>query len=99
MQQSATAIRTYRLYFRDGRSVLWQSHEVDLSSDDDARELATKMLWGRAAYACTEVWDRARHVYTVRRDCLAPALWDHRARTSRSPQYDARGLAGHVRLR
>jgi hypothetical protein len=63
MPQSTNAIRTYRLYFRDGHSVLWGSHEVDLSSDDDARALATKMLWGRATYACTEVWDRARHVW------------------------------------
>jgi hypothetical protein len=68
MRQSTTAIRAYRVYFRDIGNVLWQSHEVDLASDEEARQLATKLLWGRAAYASAEVWDRARHVCTVRRD-------------------------------
>ena len=35
--QSTTAIRSYRIYFRDARNSIAASHEVDLPSDDEAR--------------------------------------------------------------
>jgi hypothetical protein len=36
-QPTPAAIRSYRIYFRDAKNVLSQSHEVDLGSDEDAR--------------------------------------------------------------
>jgi hypothetical protein len=71
MRQSTTTaaiIRPYRLYFRSSDDVLWRSHEVDVASEEEARELGALMLDEQAAYACAEVWDRARYVCTVRRD-------------------------------
>ena len=63
-----TAIRSYRIYLRDAENALAQGHDVDLASDEDARELAVLMLNERAAYPCAEVWDRARLVCSVRRE-------------------------------
>ena len=68
MAQSASAIRPYRLYFRDASNLLARSHDVDLTSDDDARQLAVLMLVKQTAYPCVEVWDRARLVCKVRRE-------------------------------
>ena len=54
MAQAATttAIRSYRIYLRDAENVLAQGHDVDLASDEDARELAglcsTRKLFIRA---------------------------------------------------
>lgn len=36
---TTTAIRSYRIYFRDATNLLATSHDVDLGSDDDARAL------------------------------------------------------------
>ena len=65
---STIAIRSYRIYLRDASNRLARPHDVDLASDEDARELAALMLDGQAVYPCAEVWDRARLVCTVRKD-------------------------------
>ena len=69
MQSSTTAIRSYRLYLRDASDVLARADEVNLASDDEARELATLMLEEQGIYKIAEVWDRARLVCSVRREC------------------------------
>ena len=66
--QSTIAIRPYRIYLRDADNVLAQGHDVELASDDDARELATRMLGEQTTHPCAEVWDRARLVCTVRKE-------------------------------
>jgi hypothetical protein len=67
MAQSAPlAIRSYRIYFRDSLDARSQPHEVDLSSDDEARAIAESMLAERPACLSAEVWDRARLVCIVR---------------------------------
>ena len=67
MPQSAAVIRSYRIYFRDARNGIARSHEADLATDDDARQLVALMLDEQPAYPCAEVWDRSRLVCTVRR--------------------------------
>ena len=58
MQQSTTAaIRSYRIYLRDGTDLLSRVHDVDLASDEQARELAAQMLDQQNNYPCVEVWD------------------------------------------
>ena len=64
---TTTAIRSYRIYFRDGANHFATPHDVDLGSDDDARQLAILMLDGQANYPCIEVWEGARLVCDVRR--------------------------------
>ena len=49
------AIRSYRIYFRDSLDMLSPPHEVDLSSDEEARQLAGQMLDERSSCACAEV--------------------------------------------
>jgi hypothetical protein len=66
-QPKPISIRSYRIYFRDLGNALTQSHKVELTSDEDARELAALMLEESIAYSCAEVWDRARLVGTVRK--------------------------------
>jgi len=66
-QSTNTAIRAYRVYFRDGHDEIARSHDVDLASDEDARGLAVLMLDKQTAYPCVEVWDRARLVCVVRK--------------------------------
>lgn len=66
--QSATPIRGYRIYLRDADNLLVRSHDVYLTSDEEARKQAALMLDKQAGYPCAEVWDRARLVCTVRRD-------------------------------
>ena len=66
--QSTTAIRSYRIYLRDDENVLSQGHDVELASDEAARELAARMLAEQSYHPSAEVWDRARLVCTVRRD-------------------------------
>ena len=61
------AIRSYRIYFRDSLGMLSPPYEVDLASDEEARQLAGQMLDERSSCACAEVWDRARLVSVVRR--------------------------------
>jgi hypothetical protein len=67
-QPAATAIRSYRIYLRDADNLLARGHDVELASDQDARELAMLMPDRQTAYPCVEVWDRARLVCMVRRD-------------------------------
>ena len=69
MTQPATnaAIRTYRIYLRDAENMAAPGHEVDLASDEEARELAMRMIEERTSHPCVEVWDRARLVFTMRR--------------------------------
>jgi hypothetical protein len=45
-----------------------RSHEVDLASDEEARDHALMMLNEQTIYPYAEAWDRARLVCTVRRD-------------------------------
>ena len=42
--QSTTAIRSYRIYLRDAANALARAYDVDLGSDEDARQLAALML-------------------------------------------------------
>ena len=67
-RSTTTAIRSYRIYLRDASNALARPHDVDLASDDEARELAELMLNEQLAHPCVEVWDRARLVCTVRRE-------------------------------
>ena len=67
-QPAAAAIRSYRIYLRDADNLLARGHDVELASDQDARELAMLMLDQQTTYPCVEVWDRARLVCMVRRD-------------------------------
>jgi hypothetical protein len=67
-QSSTTAIRSYRIYLRDGENVLAHAHDAELKSDEEAREIAAQMLNEHAVYPCVEVWDRTRLVCTVHRD-------------------------------
>ena len=66
--QSTAAFRYYRVYLRDAENALAQSHDVELASDEDAREFAARMLDQQNAHPCAEVWDRARLVCTVRKE-------------------------------
>jgi hypothetical protein len=66
-QPKPISIRSYRIYFRDTGNALTQSHEVDLASDEDARELAALMLEESIGHSCAGVWDRTRLVCTVRK--------------------------------
>ena len=68
MASPTIAIRPYRIYFRDAENMLSQSHDVELASDDEVRQLAELMLIEQPGYPCAEVWDRARLVCTVRKD-------------------------------
>jgi len=63
-----TAIRSYRIYLRDSSDTLARMHDVNLASDEDARQLAALMFDEQTTYPCVEVWDRARLVCTFRRD-------------------------------
>ena len=67
-QPTPTAVRSYRLYFRDASNLLANPHDVDLASVEDARQLAVLMLDKEITFPCAEVWDRARLVCTMRRD-------------------------------
>jgi hypothetical protein len=67
MPQTAAAIRSYRIYFRDARHGIASVHEVEMASDDEAHQLADLMLDEQTAYPIAELWDRARLVCTVRR--------------------------------
>ena len=67
-----SAVRTYRVYLRDALNVLARVREIEAGSDEEARELAVKVLNEHSAYPIAEVWDRARHVCTVHKDTAAP---------------------------
>jgi hypothetical protein len=67
-QSTTTAIRSYRIYLRDATDALARPYDVDLASDEEAHELAARMLDEQTAHPCVEVWDRARLVCTVRRE-------------------------------
>ena len=75
--QSTAAIRSYRIYLRDATNALARPHDVDLASDNEARELAVRMLDEQVNYPCVEVWDRTRLVCTVRRDDYDPPRIRH----------------------
>ena len=99
-QSTTTAIRSYRLYLRDATNAFARPYDVELASDDEARELAALMLDEQVHYPCAEVWDRARLVCTVRRDefgpntaCKAPTL--HRRAACTHPRVRA-GERGHT---
>jgi hypothetical protein len=72
MLQPPIAIRSYRLLFRDANALPTRSHDADLASDEEARELAALMLDEKITYSWVEVWDRARLVCTVRRGQRQP---------------------------
>lgn len=67
-QSTTTVIRSYRIYLRDAIDVLARAYDVDLGTDEDARQLAARMLDEQTTYPCAEVWDRARLVYCQRKD-------------------------------
>jgi hypothetical protein len=64
---TTTAIRAYRVYLRDAQNHIARSHDVDLSCDVDAHQLAVLMLDKLTDYPSVKVWDRARLVCVVRR--------------------------------
>jgi hypothetical protein len=66
-QSSTTAIRSYRIYLRNVSNALARTHDAELASDEDARQLAVRMLDEQTTHPCAEVWDRARLVCTVRK--------------------------------
>jgi hypothetical protein len=43
-QSTITTIRSYRIYLRDAENVLAQGHDAELPSDEEARELAARMI-------------------------------------------------------
>ena len=67
-RSTTTAIHSYRIYLRDSGNLIAHTHDVDLGSDEDARQLASLMLDEQIAYPCAEVWERTRHVCTVRKE-------------------------------
>ena len=67
VRPTPVAIRFYRIYLRDAGNLIVRTHDVDLGSDDEARQLAARMLNEQTADRCAEVWDRTRLVCTVRR--------------------------------
>jgi hypothetical protein len=73
MHSTTRAVRSYRIYLRDATNALARPHDVDLASDNEARELAARMLNEQVNYPCVEVWDRTRLVCTVRRNENNPA--------------------------
>jgi hypothetical protein len=66
-QSTTTAIRSYRIYLRNVSNALARTHDAELASDEDARQLAVRMLDEQTTHPCAEVWDRARLVCTVRK--------------------------------
>ena len=52
---TTTAIRSYRVYFRDTQNAIARARDVDLASDDDARQLAVLMLDEQTNYPCIEM--------------------------------------------
>ena len=52
-------------YLRDAENVLAQGHDAELPSDEDAHELAARMIGERTAYPCAEVWDQLRERQTT----------------------------------
>ena len=67
VRPTPVAIRFYRIYLRDAGNLIVRTHDVDLGSDDDARQLAARMLNEQTTDRCAEVWDRTRLVCTVRK--------------------------------
>jgi hypothetical protein len=67
MRRSTTATRPYRLYFRGAMTLPEQRRDAILASDEEARQLAMRMLGEQTAYPCVEVWDGARLVCAVRK--------------------------------
>ena len=90
-QSTTTAIRSYRIYLRDGTNLPSRVHDVDLASDEQARELAARMLDEQNAYPCVEVWDRARLVCTVLKEGQGNRADDHG--TSMRDDLSARGAS------
>jgi hypothetical protein len=62
-----TVIRSYRVHFRDCNNAIVRSYDIDLGSDEEARQLATLMLDEQGIYHSAEVRDRGRLVSTVHR--------------------------------
>jgi hypothetical protein len=68
MRQNPTqAVRSYRVYLRDGSDMIARVREIDAGSDEEARQLAARMLYEQTIYPIAEVWDRARLVWTARK--------------------------------
>ena len=67
VRPTPVTIRFYRIYLRDAGNLIVRTPDVDLGSDDEARQLAARMLNEQTADRCAEVWDRTRLVGTVRR--------------------------------
>jgi hypothetical protein len=68
ISQSTTALRGYRIYLRNDSHEVARPHDVELPSDEEARQLAALMLDEQGTCPCAEVWDRSRLVATVRRE-------------------------------
>ena len=67
-QSTTTGIRSYRIYLRDAENALAVGRDVELASDEDARELAGRLIEEQTTHPCAEVWDRTRLVCTVRKE-------------------------------
>jgi len=67
------ALRSYRIYLRDGSEAIALSHDIEAGSDEEVRQLAALMLDEQTVHPCAEVWDRARLVCTLRKNGNEPA--------------------------
>jgi hypothetical protein len=61
-----TATRPYRLQFRDASNALARAYDVNLGSNEEARELAALMLEEQGIYSSVEIWDPARIICILR---------------------------------
>lgn len=56
------AMQLYRCYFLDKEARISALEIVECGSDDEARQMALKMLDQRSHHASVEVWDQARRI-------------------------------------
>ena len=63
--RAIAAIRAYSLQFRDTTDTLARSYDVDLRSDEEARQLAVLMLEEQGIYISVEIWDQSRLVAKI----------------------------------
>ena len=61
-------MRTFRLYFIDGRQKIIEATAIECADDQQAIEEARRWLGEREAVRGVEVWDRARRVVQLMRE-------------------------------
>ncbi len=63
-------MRFYRCYFLDKEARISALEVVECGSDDEARQMALKMLAERPHHFTVEVWDQARRILCHDRDTV-----------------------------